>query len=256
MGVLRILLDAINRFVQLCAVVIATLLSRGASTPSAAGPGLLRGRNAKIVAAVCSVAILISVVRLLMSMVGPSQKVDLRPYKALGTVCAEETSKLIGSRGQIVVVAPDTSRTKMPVTDAELACLKRGLQRAGGVSVRATEFVPVSRGGLPLELTAAKLKEVLSRYPDANAIVSFVGVPQLKGEDVEGWSGNAPKLVTVGTLDPAGRLNELLARKIVALAILPRADEISSDAKKPKTDREWFEQSFRIMTAASVAKSP
>jgi hypothetical protein len=114
MDALRILLDAITRFVQLCATLVATLVSivfRRPSTPREPGRGLtfLRGKKGRIVAAVCSLAIIVSVARLVKTTVGPSRKMGLRPYEAMGRVCAEETAKLLGGHGQIVLITWDTS---------------------------------------------------------------------------------------------------------------------------------------------------
>jgi hypothetical protein len=114
MDALRILLDAITRFVQLCATLVATLVSivfRRPSTPREPGWGLtfLRGKKGRIVAAVCSLAIIVSVARLVKTTVGPSRKMGLRPYEAMGRVCAEETAKLLGGHGQIVLITWDTS---------------------------------------------------------------------------------------------------------------------------------------------------
>jgi hypothetical protein len=61
-------------------------------------------------------------------------------------------------------------------------------------------------------------------------------------------------IARIGVHDPAGKLKKLLDQKIVTFVLVQRVYAAPSGGKKPKTEREWFDQCFRIMTSA--AKSP
>ena len=260
MGFLRILIEGIVRFVQMCATAIGTVISGLSGRPSIPiGQGVrqLRGGKRNLVITVCVLAIVVSLARLLMTTVGSSRKVDIGTYEVLGTVCAEETSKLLRGDGQVVVITWDTSHHKMPSVEAEVGSFRKGLGKAGRVSIRATESLGYSRPPVVMErLTTERLMAIIKRYPGVDAIVSFVGIPALSGEEIKQWPRTAPKLVMVGFHDPGTKLKELLDARVVQLAILPRPASAPNQSKKPETDRERFDQSFQIVTSPPPPKSP
>ena len=48
------------------------------------------------------------------ALAGRSQKINLDPYDVLGTVTAEETAKLLGNRGRVLVMVRGTGANKNP----------------------------------------------------------------------------------------------------------------------------------------------
>src|SRR5437867_2136302 len=83
-------------------------------------------------------AIVAAVLWIYRSQSGGSLKFDLNPYHALGAGAAEETSRLLGNKGQVVVIAPDTSQFKNPAVDGELKSFRAGLEKNKGMSIAAT----------------------------------------------------------------------------------------------------------------------
>src|SRR5438093_4839751 len=88
---------------------------------------------------------------------GRSQRINLDPYEVLGAVTAEETAKLLGNKGQVLVMAPDTGVNKNPSVEAELKAFQQTLKKQRNVSV-ITEKIPATPllmmatgGGLPPE---------------------------------------------------------------------------------------------------------
>src|SRR5947209_1232103 len=102
------LVSAFTRFVQWCAITIGALISGMPKNRAEAGSNSSHSKGKIVAAAACTFAIILSVTRIVMTMVGPSLKADVRPYAALGTVCAQETFKLLGGHGEVVVVAWDS----------------------------------------------------------------------------------------------------------------------------------------------------
>src|SRR5437867_4783782 len=62
-------------------------------------------------------------------------KIELNPYQALGAVAAEETIKLMGDKGQIVVIAQDTSEIEMPALTAQLKAFQSTTRKKAKVTV-------------------------------------------------------------------------------------------------------------------------
>jgi len=62
---------------------------------------------------------------------GPS--FDLTPYNALGTGAAEETAKLLGNAGQVVLITPEANANN-PSFVSELACFRKASKKVGSSS--------------------------------------------------------------------------------------------------------------------------
>src|SRR5438132_2327679 len=75
---------------------------------------------------------------------GRAPRINLNPYQALGAVAAEETSKLLGHHGEIVIVIHDPGDESDPVLDAQLEAFRRGLKQAGKITIRALERVKMN----------------------------------------------------------------------------------------------------------------
>src|SRR5256885_15691136 len=68
---------------------------------------------------------------------GVTQRFDQSPYRALGYGVAEETAKVIARKGQVLVIAPDTSENPNPAVDSELETFQ-GTLKKNGIAIAAT----------------------------------------------------------------------------------------------------------------------
>src|SRR5205809_4246759 len=62
---------------------------------------------------------------------GPSQRFDLSPYHALGAGVAEESAKLLGKKGRLIVIAPDTRQNPNPSVEGELSSFEEAIKKSG-----------------------------------------------------------------------------------------------------------------------------
>src|ERR1043166_4072301 len=74
---------------------------------------------------------------------GHSQRINLDTYNVLGAVTAEETAKLVGNNGQVLVMARDTGADKNPSVEAELKAFQQTLKQHAGLSL-ITEKIQVT----------------------------------------------------------------------------------------------------------------
>ena len=88
---------------------------------------------------------------------GRSKKVNLGTYEVLGAVTADETAKLLGNKGQVLVLARDTGEDKNPSVEAELMAFEQALKKHTGLSL-IMEKIPVpptlmmaTGGGVPTD---------------------------------------------------------------------------------------------------------
>ncbi|MCX6926452.1 MAG: hypothetical protein NT154_25075 [Verrucomicrobia bacterium] len=187
---------------------------------------------------------------------GRAPKINLDPYDVLGAVTAEETAKLLGNKGRVLVVARDTGVNKNPSVEAELKAFQHTLKRQPGIKV-VTEQIQISPnqmmatgGGVPPEL----FLKALATHAPLDAVVLFLGFPQLSDPELDALKTSGIKTVVACALRPGDQ--RLLERQAIHLAIVPRSDPQTSEAPAPRTLRERFDQQFSILTPPAAARSP
>jgi len=187
---------------------------------------------------------------------GASQKFDLSPYNALGAGAAEETAKLLGNKGQVVVIAPDTSQFKNPAVEGELNSFQKTLKKSGLTIAAAVRFklTPMESmatgGGVPRD----QFLKVLQSHPNVGAVVLFCGFPRFAPQDYDALKQSRTKFVVASGYVPGYR--NLLDAQVIHLAIVPQFDRSTAPAKPPQTLREWFEQEFLVITPGNTATLP
>jgi hypothetical protein len=174
-------------------------------------------------------------------------------FQAYTQVTAQEVSRLLGGRGDVVVLmwgqpSDDASHPGGP-PDVQAVC--QALQKAG-LRLVAKEPVPPVKTGFDIVWTAENYRAVLDKYPQATAIVSFVGTPRLSARDIQGLPSARPKLIVV-RLAKAETTRPLLEQGVVDAAILPQVEPPFAD-RPPKTTREWFDKYYLFATPATAAK--
>lgn len=125
------------------------------------------------------VALSAAAVSVYFSLANRAPKIDLGPYDVLGIVTAEETAKLAGNKGEVLVMVPDTGPNKNPSTEAELKAFEQTLRKHNGLTL-ATEKVPVTAmlmlatgGGVP----PGQFFKALDAHPKVAAVVLFFSFP-------------------------------------------------------------------------------
>lgn len=202
------------------------------------------------VAVLCLVAIAGSAVVLFSTVFDRGPNLELQSFAARGTIAAEETARVMGNRGRVVVVVEDFGENKMDWVDVQMRAFVRGLKKAGNIAILATETTHVPGLGMPLQ----RLFEVAQAYPETDAIVLFAPFPQLGGINIQELKANLPNLILVSNFAGPG-FGYLLKERIVEFAILPRSDPVSN-TDRPRTVREWFDREYVIYTAATAHEIP
>ncbi len=195
-------------------------------------------------------------VSLYFALSGRSPKINLDPYEVLGAVTAEETAKLLGNRGEVLVMARDTGANKNPSVEAELKAFQRTLKQHTGLSVviEKVQVTPMmmmaTGGGVPPD----PFFKALETHANVGAVVLFFGFPQLTEPELEALKKSGVKTVVVSSLRPGYK--QLLERQAIHLAIVPRSDATPPGAQTPRTLRERFDQEYMIITPTEAAGLP
>ena len=205
---------------------------------------------------VATLAVGAAAVSIYFARAGRSQKINLDTYDVLGAVAAEETAKLLGNKGQVLVMARDTGANKNPSVEAELKAFRQTLKSQKGINV-ITEKIQISPnqmmatgGGVPPE----QFLKALEAHSNLGAIVLFLGFPQLTDSELEALKKSGVKTVVACALRPGEQ--RLIERQAIHLAIVPRSEPPPPGAPPPRTLRERFDQEFSIITPAVDARLP
>jgi hypothetical protein len=188
------------------------------------------------------------------ALAGRAPKINLDPYAVLGAVTAEETAKLLGNQGQVLVLARGTGANKNPSVEAELQAFQQTLKSQKGMSV-STEKIQISPmqmmatgGGAPPE----QFLKLLAAHPHLGAVVLFLPFPMLTDAELAGLKASGVKVVVACAPRPGDQ--QLLEQQAIHLAIVPRSDAPPPGAPAPRTLRERFDQQFLILTPAAAAR--
>ena len=166
--------------------------------------------------------------------------------RAVGNVLADETARVIGRAGGIVVVTVD-QRTS-PELKVQLEAFEKHLRSIGGMTIK--DVVTLDPGDNPkfrpgAGLSAKRFLKIVRKHGEASAIVSFVGAPEVPDDELKQMK-TIPKFIAE-THSPEKLVN-LFQEKILLSAIVPRYEFPAPGPRKPQTERQWFDRYFQILS--------
>jgi hypothetical protein len=183
-----------------------------------------------------------------------SQKTNLDIYDVVGTVTAEETAKLLGNQGQVLILTRDLGPVKDPSLEAQLEGFQQALKKQRGMSVAVEKIkIPPMQmmalgGGVPPD----QFFKALQTHPNLGAVVLFFGFPQLADPEIETLKKTGVKVVVISSLRPG--YERLLERQAIHLAIVPRPEPPPEGAPAPRTARERFDRENLILKSPGTAR--
>ena len=203
-----------------------------------------------------SVAVCAAVVALYFAFADRSPKLNLDPYDVLGAVTAEETAKLLGNKGLVLLIVRDTGPNKNPSVEAELKAFQETLKKQPGLAT-VIERIPLTPmmmmatgGGAPPD----EFLKALQTHANAGAVVLFFGFPQLTEPELQTLKQSGVKMVVVSSFRTGYK--QLLERQAIHLAVVPRSDAPPPGTQTPRTLRERFDQLYTTFTPADTARLP
>jgi len=183
-------------------------------------------------------------------------RLNLDPYTALGVVTAEETAKLLGEEGRVLVMVRDTGPNTNPSIEAQVKAFQQTLKPRRGVSVVVEKFqltpmqMLAAAGGVPTD----QLFRALAAHPNTGAVVLFFGLPPLSEKEARALKESGAKLIVVSSFRPGYR--QLMERQVIHRVIAPRPEAPPPGSAPPRTARERFDQDYLLITPAEAARLP
>ncbi|MCX7915568.1 MAG: hypothetical protein N3A53_04610 [Verrucomicrobiae bacterium] len=211
--------------------------------------------NRPFVGVIAVVVIIASLVSIFLTQRRPTAPINLLPFEGCGLAGAAETAKLLNGRGRILVV---TFKRVEPVEAATKAFTKE-LAKHPGIQIVATEALELSDAS-PNDSEGVRGElyfQWLSKYPGLDAIVSFVGSPSFKEEELRRLPKQRPRLVVLQGY--GATLRDLLLDGIVDLAVAPNVQpptESQQDQAQPKSALDWFHRYYTFATPENAEQLP
>lgn len=174
--------------------------------------------------------------------------------QAIGQVLAEQTARVVGHTGKIALVLMDPSHS--PELKVQMEAFQNALKQMGTIAIQDKVVLdpadnPKYRPGSGL--SARKFLKIARKHPGADAIVSFIGAPQMSDADLAELKP-APKLIAE-THSPE-KLTNLFSQKILVAAVVPRFQFPAPGPKKPHTSQQWFDRYFQLLASDSALPQP
>jgi hypothetical protein len=102
-------------------------------------------------------------------------------------------------------------------------------------------------------LSASKLTREVKKNLNREAIVSFVGLPEMDEAELATLGETGPQLLTFSRMPD--KLGPLLQRGRVAAAIVPRFRFPAPGPEAPGTPGEWFTNQYQVVASSQKALS-
>ena len=162
---------------------------------------------------------------------------------------AGETSKLLNNQGQVVLITQDTSADFNEALDAQVKSFQHALHTKKGLTITAIEKIQRPPMNMNREngLSKDQLRKVVQDHPNADAIVSFMGFPQLQSQDLTLLKASRCKYVAVFNSAFGIDLEKLLAQQVMDLAVAARAEPVTPAGTAARTARDWFDASYSVL---------
>jgi hypothetical protein len=167
-------------------------------------------------------------------------------------VTAEETARLLGNPGQVLVLAPGFGGSKNPSVDAELKAFQETIKKKKGMSVviERISLTPMQAmttgGGIPTD----QFFKSIESHPGIAALVLFFAFPSLSEAELATLKKAGLKTIAVSSFRSG--YPRLMEQQVLHLTIAPRTD--SPPAGDPRTVRERFDQEYTIITPGDATR--
>ena len=177
--------------------------------------------------------------------------VNVTLHQEIGRVLAHETAALLANKGKVVIIALDGP--KYPEMKAQLHAFKEAL-RSTGVTIKETYLLETDekpKYAVGSGLSARRYVRIVNKNRSTDAIVSFVGVPDLSDDDIKELK-KTPKFIA--ETRSADKLHKLFRKDMVHVAVVARFTFPAPVKGKPRTPRAWFDKYFEVVSTENAKR--
>ena len=180
-------------------------------------------------------------------------KFNVGLHQRIGEVLAEQTARLIGTKGKVVVIAIETR--EWPELKRQLEAFNATLAKLGDFEVREYELDPKDQPKYSVGsgLSGRRYVRTVNKNTDAAVFVSFIGAPSFKEGDREQLSFSPKLIVESRSIDD---ISGLFSEGLLDVAVVSRFKFPAPSPKSPSTPDEWFTKQYQIVTTQTAPLLP
>ena len=180
-------------------------------------------------------------------------KHNVRLHQRIGEVMAEQTARVLGPKGKVLLLIIPTGSA--PELETQLQAFHRTLAKLGNYDLKEHEFDTRDQAkyGVGSGLSGRRFLRAIKNNSTADALVSFVGAPQLSDEELAQLT-RKPKFIA--ETRSAEDLPKLFEKQIIQVAVVSRFVFPAPGPQKPRTPQELFDKRYQVIAADSVATIP
>ncbi len=180
-------------------------------------------------------------------------KHDVELHTRVGEVMAEQTAMIAGKTGKIVLITIPTSGE--PELKTQLDAFRARLKTLGDFQLREYEMDTKDQDkyGVGTGLSGRRYVRTANKNLDAAAVVSFIGAPHMKDEDVSELQ-KVPKLIAEAR--SVDHLPRLFKRELISVVVASRFAFPAPGPIQPRNAQERFDKRYQIVVASNVTAIP
>lgn len=178
---------------------------------------------------------------------------DVELHQHIGEIMAEQTAMVVGTKGKIVLITIPTSGE--PELKTQLAGFRAKLKKLGDYDVREYEMDPKDQDkyGVGMGLSGRRYVRTANKNLDATAIVSFIGAPHMKDEDIAELQKVPKFIVEARAVD---NLPKLFKQELISVAVAARFNFPAPGPITPRTAQDRFDKRYQVVVATNVGTIP
>jgi hypothetical protein len=180
-------------------------------------------------------------------------KHNIALHQRVGEVMAEETAKLLGHSGRLLVITLPAGAE--PELQTQLNAFRGTLKKSGDFHIKEHELdiKDQPKYGVGTGLSGRRFVRIVKNHPDIDVLVSFVGAPKLSDDEIADLK---KPLKFIAESRSTEHLPKLFEKQLIQVAIVSRFIFPAPGPLKPKTPQEWFDKRYQIVSAAALKSMP
>lgn len=175
--------------------------------------------------------------------------INVALHRAIGEILAEQSAS-VTNNGKIVVIMIDGN--KFPEIKAQMEGFEKGLEQFPKLKLYRTVEVDTegkSKYAAGRGLSDERFLRIVKKYSGrSDIVISLIGSPELKPEDLEKLPKPMPKFIA--ETRARDQLAELFAAGVIQAAVVPRFI-FPAPIEKPRTPRDWFDTYFQVINPST-----
>jgi hypothetical protein len=174
-------------------------------------------------------------------------------HRRIGEVMAEQTAKVVGPKGRIVLITIPTGTE--PELKTQLEAFRLKIKALGDYDLRENELDTKDQPkyGIGSGLSGRRFVRTVNNNKSADAIVSFVGAPKLSEQEISELK-KVPKFIAESRTPD--NLPVLFDKQLIQVAVTSRFVFPAPGPTEAKTPEQWFNKRYQVIMADSVKTIP